>query len=298
MTADDIVAIVKAASDLGIGRLKLTGGEPLLRSDVVDIVRRVSPLVEEVSMTTNGVLLASKAYELSQAGLARVNVSLDSIEPATYKRICGSYHLEEVMAGIDGAIEAGLTPLKINMVLLAGYNEKDVPRMLEFVAQKGIVLQLIEYVVSKDDEGDGRFQDHHIELGPFEDQLTRTAELVGMNQLHNRRRFRMTTVPGTLHWPETRLSGPAELELVTPWRNHEFCANCRRIRVTSSGRIKGCLFQEKGTVDALGLMRNGASGPELKEAIKKVVSARRPYYELPDGASCRTEILEDQKEVL
>jgi len=297
MTSEDIVRIVEAASHLGIRRLKLTGGEPLLRADAVDIVKKVSPLVDEVSMTTNGVLLAPKAQELADAGLTRVNVSLDSIVPATYRRICGSYHLKEAMAGIDAAIEAGLSPVKTNMVLLAGYNEKEVPEMLEFVARKGIVLQLIEYVVSKDDEKDRRFQDHHIELGSFKDRLARTAELIGINQLHNRKCYKVTTVPGTFYWPETTLSRPAEMELVTPWRNHDFCANCRRIRITSSGRIKGCLFQEKGTIDVLGLMRAGAGKVELEEAIKKVIEARRPYYEPSDDGPYMPEVMEDQKEV-
>jgi cyclic pyranopterin phosphate synthase len=283
MGPDDIEILVRAAASLGIGRLKITGGEPLLRPDVVDIVERVSPLVKEVSMTTNGVLLAPLAGRLRDAGLTRVNISLDSIYPTTYRRICGSDLLGDVLAGLDAALEAGLDPVKINMVLLAGYNAEELPDMLEFVAKKGATLQLIEYVVRKEDEDDSRFREHHLSISALEGQLQRDGELVGRNPLHGRGRYRLEAITGNHHWTGRTFSRPVEVELVTPMHNHGFCDKCRRIRITSSGKIKGCLFQEKGAVNALDLIRANADDAQIREAFEKVVASREPYWRRGEG---------------
>jgi cyclic pyranopterin phosphate synthase len=278
MTPLEIQRLIEVASRLGIKRLKLTGGEPLLRPDVADIVRQVAPLVQEVSMTTNGVYLPPLAQELKAAGLARVNISIDSLDPIGYRRICGSYNLVDAMAGLDAALENGLTPVKLNMVLLKGFNESELPSMMGFAARKGAVLQVIEYVINKEDLGDKRYADHHVDLAELEAIFERKGELVGTNHLHGRKRYRMDTVPATRMWPGKALDRPVEVEFVRPMHNKAFCKNCKRIRITSSGRIKGCLFQEQGTVDALGPLRAGADDTELVELFTKVVNARRPYW--------------------
>jgi cyclic pyranopterin phosphate synthase len=274
----EIQRLVEIASRLGIRRLKLTGGEPLLRPDVVDIVQRVAPLVQEVSMTTNGVYLPPLAEELRSAGLTRVNISIDSLDPLNYRKICGSYNLVDVMAGLDAALKHGLKPVKLNMVLLKDYNDRELPMMMEFAAQKGIVLQVIEYVVRKEDLGDSRYTEHHVDLAELEAIFEMNGELAGTNHLHGRKSYRMNSVPNTRLWAGKALDRPVVVEFVRPMHNEGFCTNCKRMRITSSGRIKGCLFQEQGTVDALGPLRAGANDTELGELFKAVVKARRPYW--------------------
>ena len=123
MTLQEIVDLARLAAGLGIRRVKLTGGEPLERGDVVDVVGSISPLFDNVSMTTNAIGLASLANDLRAAGLDRVNISLHSVDAETYHKICGKDRLHEVLAGVDAALDAGLRPVKLNMVLLRGLNE-------------------------------------------------------------------------------------------------------------------------------------------------------------------------------
>lgn len=287
MTPEETGRLVGVASQIGIDKVKLTGGEPLLRDDVVEVVRQVAAHASEVSMTTNGVLLAPIAADLAAAGLERVNVSLDSIDPTTYRRICRAGSIDAALEGIDAAIEAGLTPLKVNMVLLKGLNEAELPDMMELAADRGAILQVIEYEVSREEVDQSIYRDHHVDLGPLEDMLRSTAEAISENPLHRRRRYRVDRVAGG-PWPHRALSGPVEVEVVRPMHNRVFCDNCRRLRVTSSGLLKGCLFQEKGLVDAVGPMREGASDGELRALFEAVISSRRPYWseecDAPDGA--------------
>ncbi len=139
-----VVSVVRAAADLGVRSLKFTGGEPLLRRDLADLIRQM-PKDLNISLTTNGIFLAEQAKALAEAGLDRVNVSLDSLKPETYAAITGGQEsdLEKVLAGIDAAKEAGLVPIKLNVVVLKK-NEAEIPEMIEFCRRKGLILQLIE----------------------------------------------------------------------------------------------------------------------------------------------------------
>jgi len=149
MTAGEIEHLVRVGASLGINKVKLTGGELLLRPDVVEIVQRLSPLVKEVSITTNAIKLAELAKPLKAAGLVRVNISLHTIRHDTYRKICGSNQLDAALAGLDAAINAGLHPIKINMVLLKGINDQEISEMLAYAAEKGAILQLIELETDK-----------------------------------------------------------------------------------------------------------------------------------------------------
>ena len=144
MSAQEIIEIMNVAAKFGIRSIKFTGGEPLIRPDILDIIRAVPKEIES-SITTNGILLAGMAKDLKSAGLRRVNVSLDSLNPETYKRITGCDRLDEVLAGIDAALRAGLTPVKLNMVILSGINDNEIDDFLNFVrGNRDLVLQLIE----------------------------------------------------------------------------------------------------------------------------------------------------------
>ena len=280
MTPGEIEDLARLASDMGVRKLKLTGGEPLVRDDIVGIVQRVAPLFEEVSMTTNGVRLAPLVPALREAGLARVNISLNSLGRDRYVRICGSDHLDDVIAGIDASIEAGLTPVKLNMVLLKGINEDEVPDLLRFAAGRGAVLQIIELEIERERISSKIYSEHHADLGRIREWLLATGRRNGANPLHNRERY---VLEGELDGEA--LPAPVEVELVMPMHNTGFCANCTRIRLTAGGYVKGCLFDRECVEDLLEPLREGEGPEELERRIMKVVSERKPYWNEADKIS-------------
>jgi cyclic pyranopterin phosphate synthase len=249
--SDQIAEILRIAGRLGVRKVKFTGGEPLLRSDVCDIVASV-PSALESSMTTNGILLADIAGDLKRAGLTRVNVSLDTLDPARYVRITGKDHLEDVLAGIDASLEEGLTPVKLNMVLLKGINEDEVDRFLHFVREhRNVILQLIELL---------EFNDCtlHADLGSVEHELKQHSERISTRRMQHRRKY---CVEG------------AEVEVVRPLHNTEFCAFCNRLRVTSDGKLKPCLLRADNHLDI-----SQKTGADLEAAFSEAVRRRAPYF--------------------
>ncbi|MDD1718660.1 MAG: GTP 3',8-cyclase MoaA, partial [Methanoregulaceae archaeon] len=160
----DIAAVLEVAKGIGIRSVKFTGGEPTLREDLPEIISSV-PCGMESSMTTNGTLLADIARDLRSAGLSRVNVSLDSLDPANYQKITGCDRLGDVLSGIEAALDAGLTPIKLNMVVLEGINDQEIPSFLEYVrGNRDLVLQLIELMEFRDCH-------HHSDLTGVEERL-------------------------------------------------------------------------------------------------------------------------------
>lgn len=251
MSADEIAELMRIGAQFGIRSVKFTGGEPMLRRDLVDIIRSVPPGVES-SMTTNGTLLAPKAAELKEAGLARVNVSLDTLRPERYRRITGKDCLEDALEGIDAALQAGLTPVKINMVLLDGINEDEIDDFMAFVrGKRDLVLQVIELM----EFNECRF---HGDVDSVEQELNERATRVVTRRMHHRKKY--------------CLDG-AEVEVVRPLHNTEFCAFCNRLRVTSDGNLKPCLLRTDNLVNI-----RGKHGKELEDAFREAVSRRRPYF--------------------
>ncbi len=262
VTVDEIEAIAKTASSLGIRRAKITGGEPLLREDLTEIVRRISPHFEEVSMTTNGVGLAGRACELSEAGLKRVNVSLHSARSEVYTKITGVDALDEVRRGVTAAIECGMSPVKLNMVVMEGLNDGEVEEMIEFSKEVGAILQLIEFqALEKGVEGYGIY--HH-DLRPWEEELEARSERVVVRELHRRKQY--------------HLKGGGIVEVVRPMHNSHFCEYCTRIRMTSDGHLKPCLMREDNHVEAVQCLRLGGSEVALADAFREAVASREPYW--------------------
>jgi cyclic pyranopterin phosphate synthase len=275
MTVEEIERLVGVGSKLGIRKVKLTGGELLLRSDIVEIVGKISKLVDEVSLTTNAIKLATLAEPLRAAGLARVNISLHTIQPKTYKKICGTDRLGEALAGLDAAIKAGLQPIKINMVLLKGVNEHEVLDMLEFASEKGVILQIIEFVTDKERIDNQGYIDYHKDLDEWQQWLIKNGRLIGLNQLHSREKYLVESIPGD---HPKKLTKPVQVELVMPMHNTEFCANCTRIRLTAGGYVKGCLFDKDNVLDILGPLRQGLTDKELEKMFLDVIMNRMPYW--------------------
>lgn len=273
MTPEEIENITRIASGLGMAKVKLTGGEPLLRPDIVNIVSKISPWANEVSMTTNAISLPDLAEPLSEAGLKRVNISLHTVRPETYRSICGQDSLDKALLGLEAAKAAGLVPIKINMVLLRGLNDLELPEMLEFASQHGVILQLIELETVKERISKRIYKDHHKDMKEVKDWLLGTGTPIGNNPLHRREKIRMNRLPDG-----KRLSPPVEVELVMPMHNTVFCSNCTRIRLTAGGYLKGCLFDRDLVVDILGPLRDGADTKLLEDLFIKIIENRRPYW--------------------
>lgn len=251
LSAAEIAEVLRVAAGFGIRSVKFTGGEPTLRPDLIEIIKSV-PAGMESSITTNGILLAGLAADLKQAGLRRVNVSLDSLNPATYKKITGKDRLSDVLEGIDAAIASGLTPVKLNMVVLKGINDHEIDDFLAYVrGNRDLVLQLIELMNFND-------CDYHGDLNGLETSLASRSKQIVTRRMHHRKKY--------------CLDG-AEVEVVRPLHNTEFCAFCNRLRVTSDGKLKPCLLRTDNHVDI-----RGKSGKELEDLFIEAVRRREPFY--------------------
>jgi cyclic pyranopterin phosphate synthase len=268
MSARELERVAGVAASLGITKVKFTGGEPLTRPDLPRIIRRVAPFFRDVSLTTNGTLLAGLAAELKKAGLGRVNVSLDTVRPGTYRRITLTRRLEDAVAGVRAAVAAGLVPVKLNMVVLRGLNEREVPDMLRFASAEGAVLQLIELEAPKGGLSGEFYTRYHADLMDAESWLQKSAIRTEQRRMHHRRRYLVPVGAGRT----------VEVEVVRPVHNTEFCANCNRLRLSSDGRVVPCLFRGDLGVDILGPLRKGVPDGELAKLFLEAVSRRAPYW--------------------
>ena len=268
LSPSQIRRLVEAAAQLGVEKIKLTGGEPLLREDLTQIVEEIAGVegIVEVSLTTNGVLLAGMAWKLRKAGLSRVNVSLPSLREHVYERITGKPLLPKVLEGITEAERVGLTPVKLNMVVLRGLNEEDIKLAASFIEGRNLILQLIE--LERAGLGSEVYSRYYLSLDRFEEKLKKEACKVEVRPLHNRKVYHLR-------------DGRIRIELVRPFHNSEFCANCKRLRVTADGKLKPCLMRNDNLVDVAPLLHNPSPIEELKEAIRRAVMLREPYYKGP-----------------
>ncbi len=252
LTADAVVRFLEVAAEFDIQAVKLTGGEPMLRQDLEDIIRRM-PDSMEVSLTTNGTFLPGRAEDLVTAGLDRVNVSQDALEPDAFAKLTKSGAYDRVMEGVQAALDAGLDPVKLNMVVFeptAGY----VPEMVEYVGENsGLQLQLIEYMPEL-----AGHPEWAIDIDRVHDWLTDEADRVEHREMHARRRY----------WVDGGM-----VEIVDPVGNEDFCANCHRVRVTHDGYLKGCL-NRNDDLRSMGEM----SREEIRTALRETVADRVPYY--------------------
>ena len=262
MSKEEVVRIAKIAVDLGIARIKLTGGEPLMRKDLPEIVSGIKavPGLKDLSLTTNGLLLDGMAKELHKRGLKRVNISLPSLNEETYCKLTGG-NLQKALAGVKAALEAGFCPVKLNMVLLKDMNVGDVPEMIDFARQTGTVLQLIE--LDPINVTNSYYSTYYKSLDDQEQMLRDKAETVEKRPfMHNRLIYHLPNVT---------------VEVVHPIENTDFCMHCTRMRVTSDGKLKPCLMRNDNLTDILTPIRKGANDQQLKQLFIQANSLREPY---------------------
>jgi len=263
MSAEEIVHIAKIALSLGISRVKLTGGEPLLRKDILDIVEGIAGLrgLRDLSMTTNGTFLEALAKDLKMKGLNRVNISLPTLNPETYRNLMGG-NLKDALEGVKAAVEAELHPVKLNMLILKNVNEREVEKMIQFAEHTTAILQLIE--LEHLNLSETYYERYHTNLNEIEQRLKEQAlEIRTRDDMQNRRVYFLPR---------------AKVEVIHPLENTEFCARCTRIRVTSDGKVKPCLMRNDNLIDLLTPLRNGADDEELKKLFLEAIKRREPYY--------------------
>ena len=272
LSYEELARVVRVFAELGVTKVRLTGGEPLLRRDLETLVAMVAgtPGVTDVALTTNGSLLADRAAALAAAGLGRVTVSLDSLDPAVFERLSDSRTpLQRVLDGIAAAVDAGLGPVKLNTVLQRGVNEDGLLDLVEFARSGGHVLRVIEYM----DVG----TTNHWQLA----ETVPSAEVVErVRAVHPLEPVDDVTGATAQRW--RYLDGGGELGVISSV-TAPFCGTCTRARVTAVGELFTCLFAPSGT-DLRALLRGGATDDELREAVAGRWAVRDDRYSELRGA--------------
>ena len=272
LTDDEVIRLIRiGVEQLGIREIRFTGGEPLLRRGLTGIVERTAGLAPrpEISLTTNAIGLARLALPLRRAGLNRVNVSLDTLRPETFRALTHRDRLPEVLAGLDAAAGAGLSPVKVNAVLMRGINDDEAAQLLRFCLAHGYQVRFIEQMPLDAQHGWRR-----------ENMVTAEEILTALGA-----GFVLTPDD-----PDARGSAPAESFLVDggPARvgiigsvTRPFCGSCDRVRLTADGQLRNCLFAREES-DLRGPMRAGADDADLAERWRRAVAAKRPGHGIDD----------------
>jgi len=231
---DELVRIVRAAALCGVSKIRLTGGEPLLRPDLVELVKNISsiPGITDISLTTNGALLKKLARPLAAAGLNRVNISLDSLHPEAFHRITRGGKLEDTIAGLWAAYEAGLTPVKINVVLLKDVNDGEVSEFARLTLDRDVDVRFIEFMPISGDSHD--WKKHYQPIDIAMAHCVAIAPLVEAESPENGGPARYFRFKG----------GKGRLGFISPLSRH-FCGDCNRLRVTAQGKLRACLFSDE-----------------------------------------------------
>jgi cyclic pyranopterin phosphate synthase len=271
LTYEEIYTVARAAAELGINKVRLTGGEPLVRSGLTELVQMLAQIdaIDDISLTTNGTLLSRYAAELKQAGLKRVNISLDTLKSGKFRFITrGSLNLDDVLEGIEAARSVGLNPVKLNMVVMSGINDDE---LLDFAAR------------TINEEWHVRF----IEFMPVAGVCATASYFVSVSDM--RKRLELLgelepCLPGVGNGPAKYFHFPyarGTIGFITPVSEH-FCFHCNRLRLTADGRLRPCLLADD-EVDLKQPLRSGISSAGLKQLIEAAVADKPLRHHLAEG---------------
>ncbi len=270
LSYEEIQRLVEVAASMGITKVRLTGGEPLLRPELSKLVGMLARIegIDDISLTTNGTLLGKYALELKEAGLKRVNVSLDTLKKDRFQRITGGDNLADVLAGIEAAHRAGLNPVKINMVVMRRINDDEILDFAQKSIREGWHVRFIEYMPFGTLKTDAATVVPILEIGERIQSLGKLEPY--SNQIGNgpARYYQLPGAEGTIGF-------------ITPLTEH-FCHNCNRLRLTSNGQLRPCLLDDD-EVDLEQRLRQGASMDELKQLIQQAVDIKRERHHLNEG---------------
>ncbi len=263
---DEYERLVRILLPMGIRKVRVTGGEPLVRAGVEDFIARLKAMgVEDVSMTTNGYLLAERCDRLVTAGMNRINISLDSLDRAKFERITRTKTFDDVIAGIDAAQASPLRPVKVNAVLVRGINDDEVEAFAEFARERDLIMRFIEYMPLDADR-----------------TWTRDSVVTGAEVL-SRISARWPLVPVAHERSETArkyrfADGRGEIGLISPV-SQPFCGHCSRIRLTADGKLRTCLFSKEDH-DLKFLLRGGATDREIAGEILSIVAEKEKGHRI------------------
>jgi cyclic pyranopterin phosphate synthase len=271
---EEIETVVRAATELGISKVRLTGGEPLVRLGIVDLVRNLAhiPGVDDLAMTTNGILLSRYAVALADAGLQRVNISLDTLRPERFRRITRLGRLEDVLAGMEAAQRAGLEPVKINTVVIRGMNDDEAVDLARKTTEAGWNVRFIELMPV----GNGVLAD-----GGWRERVVTAGEI----------RPKIEAVLGELEPAKVSVGGgPARyyrlpgargtLGFITPISEH-FCYRCNRLRLTADGQLRPCLLSDY-EINLRTPLRQGADVDQIKGLLLKGIESKPMQHHLDE----------------
>jgi cyclic pyranopterin phosphate synthase len=274
MSYEELTFFARAAVSCGIKRIRLTGGEPLVRKGIVDFARMLSAIDggPRISLTTNGVLLARYAAELKEAGVRRVNISLDSLDPGTYGRLTRTGRLEEALEGLRSAIEVGLEPVKLNVVVLKGINDDPAP-FAELTRRVPVHVRFIEYMPYFGERNGKWF----VSGGDMRSMLERSGELEEVDSPEGWGPADYCRLKGAL----------GTIGFISPVTCH-FCPGCNRLRISAEGHMRTCLFDRDG-VDIREEIRGGADLARLHEIIESELERKhREGHKKPPRGSRST----------
>ena len=270
LTADEIIKVVKAAASLGVSKIRLTGGEPLIRTDVIEIVQRISAIseIKDIGLTTNAILLEKLAKPLVDAGLNRVNISLDTLDPHKFHRITRLGHFSKTWNGILAAENAGLLPIKLNTVVVGGLNDNELPSLARLTVEHPWQVRFIELmpVGNQQDWGDDMpyGSDRYVSVQQMHKQLA-DLHLEPIERAESEGPARTFRIPGA----------PGTIGFISPLGEH-FCESCNRLRLTADGSLRACLLID-GEISVRDILRKGG---DITAIIQQAVDSKPQGHEL------------------
>lgn len=268
LSYEEIHRLATLFANHGIRKIRLTGGEPLVRKNIVHLVRKLSsiPQIEDIAMTTNGVLLKKTAKDLKKAGLNRINISIDSVERQSYKAITGLDLMDRAMSGIKKAIAVGLEPVKINAVTIKGINETQVTSLVKLTVDLPLTVRFIEYFpTEKNTTPQSQYVPNSHIRKTIEENFGLLESIVSPKSAGPARYFKLAKSKGTVGF----ISG----------RSSMFCDSCNRLRLTSDGKIRPCLYSAH-CYDMKKFLRNNATDAQINTEIEKIINEKRNYTKM------------------
>lgn len=272
LSVEEITAIVEAGVQVGIKKVRLTGGEPLVRRGILDLIKSLHriPEIDDIALTTNGILLGAIALELKDAGLTRVNISLDTLKPGRFRRITRGGNLELVRRAIATALEMGLNPVKINTVAIRGFNDDELVDLARLTLDQPLHVRFIELMpIGTSGDFD---KEKFISAAEVQEMITKSlGNLVDVKNIAGNGPARYSRLPGAR----------GTIGFISAVSNH-FCDACNRLRLTATGQLRSCLFNQQET-DMKKALRSGASREELAQIFREVILNKPDRHDLSES---------------
>ncbi|MDD5475702.1 MAG: GTP 3',8-cyclase MoaA [Syntrophales bacterium] len=262
---EEILRIVRIAVQKGITKVRVTGGEPLVRSGVVEFLSALGDVdgLSDISLTTNGIILEKLAEPLYEAGIRRINISLDSLIPDKYRAITRGGDVHKVLRGIEKSRQAGFSPIKINVVVIKGFNDGEIEGFASLARDNPYQVRFIEYMPIGENMDNNDFQ--HLSNDTIRSEVARRCSLIPREdaQAGNGGPARIFRIDG----------GLGEVGFISAM-SHQFCSSCNRLRLTADGRLRACLLSDESEIDMKTSLRTGCTDSHLKELIERVITMK------------------------